>query len=342
MDGICGRMTEPGGTEIPQSIHEAAETWLARRAGQYDPASERDFALWIDADPRHRIAYDLIKRDWQLGTLLRERKVGRTRSLGRAPFWMRQKMHVAAAGLGAAILLGVASVGLLRPGGPFAISAAAQAAVYETALGEIRTISLADGSTVILDTASRLRVHLSGGERRLDLDRGRARFQVAEDERRVFRVRIAGGEIVAHGTMFDVSLISAHPLVTVLDGSVELNRSDASGETRMLVPGQSVALDGPMTEQAVSAAEARWVSGMLALDATPLAEAVAAINRYNRTQIRLAEPFALQLRVTGAFRVRDPEGFARAVATSFHLKVERPDSATILLVAPPTQVRSNM
>ncbi|WP_375196720.1 FecR domain-containing protein [Sphingobium sp.] len=330
-------MTEPGGAEIPQSIHEAAEKWLARRAGQSDPALERDFALWIDADPRHGIAYDLVKRDWQLGTLLRERKVGRTRSLGRAPFWMRQKTHVAAAGLGAAILLGVASVGLLRPGGPFAISAAAQAAVYETAVGEIRTIGLADGSTVILDTASRLRVHLSGGERRLNLDRGRARFQVAEDQRRVFRVRVAGGEVVAHGTMFDVSLIGGHPLVTVLEGSVELHRPDTSGAPRTLVPGRSMALDGHMTEQAVSRAEARWVSGMLALDATPLAEAVAAINRYNRTQISLAESFPMPLRVTGAFGVRDPEGFARAVAASFHLKVERPDSRTILLVAPPTQ-----
>ena len=335
-------MTEPGGTEIPDSIHEAAEKWLSRRAGQSDPASERDFALWIDTDPRHRIAYDRIKRDWQLGTLLQERHVGQNRSLPRAPFWMRQKTHIAAAGLGAAILLGVASVGILRPGGPFAISTAAQAAVYETAVGEIRTISLADGSTVILDTASRLRVQLSGSERRLDLDRGRARFRVAPDQRRVFRVRVAGGEVVAHGTMFDVSLIDAHPLVTVLDGSVELHRPNTSGETRTLVPGQSVALDGHMAGQAVPASEARWVLGMLALDATPLGEAVAAINRYNRIQIRLAEPLAIPLRVTGAFRVRDPEGFARAAAASLRLKVERPDGATILLVVPPKQAGSDM
>ncbi|HKY82354.1 MAG TPA: FecR domain-containing protein [Sphingobium sp.] len=335
-------MTEPGGTEIPQSIHEAAEKWLVRRAGGSDPASERDFALWIYADPRHRIAYDRIKRDWQLGTLLQERHVGQNRSLPRAPFWMRQKTHIAAAGLGAAILLGVASVGLLRPGGPLAMSSEAQAAVYETAVGEIRTISLADGSTVILDTASRLRVQLSGGERRLDLDRGRARFRVAADRKRVFRVRVAGGEIVAHGTLFDVSLIGAHPWVTVFDGSVELYRPDVRGPTKTLVPGQSMAFDGHRTGQAVSAAEARWVSGMLALDAAPLAEAVAAINRYNRIQIRLAQPFAMPLRMTGAFRVRDPEEFARAVAASFHLKVERPDSTTILLVAPPQQAGSDM
>ena len=328
-------MTEPGGTEIPKSIHEIAEKWLVRRAGRSDLASERDFALWIDADPRHRLAYDRIKRDWQLGTLLQERQVGQNRSLPRAPFWLRQKIHIAAASLGAAALLGVVSVGLLRSGGPLAISTAAQAAVYATTVGEIRSVRLADGSTVILDTATRLRVQLSGGDRRLDLDQGRARFHVAADRNRPFRVLVVGGEIIAHGTVFDVSMIGAQPMVSVLDGSVELRATNAAfDQVRALPPGKTVALDGHLTEQAAAAGDARWVSGMLALDATPLVEAVAAINRYNNVQLRLAEPFAPPVRVTGAFRVRDPEAFARAVATSFHLKIERPDSATILLVAP--------
>ena len=328
-------MTEPDGTPIPESIHEAAEEWLARLEGPADPAVEQAFTAWIDADPRHRIAYDRIKRDWQLGTLLRERKVGQTRSLGRAPFWMQQKTHIAAASLGAAALLGVVSVGLLRSGGPFAISTAAHAAVYETAVGEIHSVRLADGSTVILDTATRLRVQLSGGDRRLDLEQGRARFHVAADRNRPFRVLVVGGEITARGTVFDVSMIGAQPVVTVLNGSVELRAPNAeSDQVRTLPPGKTLALDGHMTEQAASAGDARWVSGMLALDATPLTEAVAAINRYNKVKLRLAERIAPPVRVTGAFRVRDPEAFARAVAASFHLKIERPDSATILLLAP--------
>ncbi|WP_176591882.1 FecR domain-containing protein [Sphingobium sp. EM0848] len=328
-------MTEPEGMPIPQSIHDAAEKWLVSHAGHSDPAAERAFTTWLEADPRHRIAYDRIKRDWQLGTLLGERPVGQTRSLGRAPFWMRQKTHIAAAGLGAAVLLGVVTVSLVRPGRPLAISMTAQAAIYETGVGEIRTVGLSDGSTVILDTATRLRVQLSGGDRRLDLERGRARFRVAADSKRPFRVQVAGGEIIAHGTMFDVNMIGEKPVVTVLDGSVDLRGLDgASDQARTLPMGKSMTLDASMAERVASPAEARWVSGMLALDGTPLAEAVAAINRYNKVQVRLAEPFALPVRVTGGFRVRDPEAFARAVATSFHLKVERPDSDTILLVAP--------
>ncbi len=320
---------------IPPSIHDAAEDWLARLAGHSDPATERAFTTWLDADPRHRIAYDRIKRDWQLGTLLGERPVGQTRSLGRAPFWMRQKTHVAAATLGAAALLGVVTVGLIRPGGPLAISTTAQAAIYETGVGEIRTVRLSDGSTVILDTATRLRAQFSDKERQFDLQQGRVRFHVAVDRMRSFHVQAAGADITALGTTFDVSMIGAKPMVTVLEGSVELRGLNAaSDQARTLPVGKSMTLDAPMAERVASPAEARWVSGMLALDATPLAEAVAAINRYNKVQIRLAEPFVPQVRVTGGFRVRDPEAFARAVATSFHLKVERPDSGTILLVAP--------
>lgn len=70
-----------------------------------------------------------IKRDWPLGTLLRERKVGQTRSLGRASFWMRQKTSMAAARLGVAALLSVVTVSLVRPGGPYAFFTAAQAAI---------------------------------------------------------------------------------------------------------------------------------------------------------------------------------------------------------------------
>jgi len=334
-------MTEPDGTAIPESIHEAAENWLSRLAGHVDPATERAFAAWIEADPRHRLAYDRIKRDWQLSTLLRERDVGQGRSLGRAPFWMRHKTHVAAATLGAAALLGVVTVGLIRPGGPWGISTPAQAATYETAIGEIRVIRLADGSSITLDTATRLRARMSAGERRLDLEQGRARFHVAPDSRRSFRVVVAGGEVVARSTLFDVSLTGEHPMVTALEGMVEVHGSKAgAGQASVLAVGRSQLLDGNAPQQAASPSEARWVSGMLALDATPLAQAVAAINRYNKVQLRLAEPFPAQIRVTGAFRVREPDAFARAMSKSFRLTIERPDDATLLLIAPASRANA--
>jgi len=318
---------------IPRSIRDAAGDWLARRREPARPDVERAFAVWMDADPRHRIAYQQAERDWQHSRLLADRDVGRTRKLVRAPFLMRHSTHVAAASLGVVVLLGIGGVGLLRYGSPLELVSPAQAATYETALGEIRTISLADGSQLTLDTATRVHVTLSASERKVSLERGRARFRVAPDGKRPFTVTVPGGNVVSRSTLFDVSVERGSPVVAVIEGRVDLTSTSdaASHPARTLAAGQTADLGNADAPRPTSPAETQWVSGMLALDGGPLGEAVAAINRYNRIQIRLAEPELARLSVTGAFQVRNPDAFARAVAATFGLGIDRTDPGVILL-----------
>jgi transmembrane sensor len=317
---------------IPRAIRDAAGDWLARRQEPARPDVERAFAVWMDADPRHRIAYEQAERHWQESRLLSDSDVGRTRKLVRAPFLMRHSTHVAAASLGVVVLLGIGSVGLLRYGSRLELVSPAQAATYETALGEIRTISLADGSQLTLDTATRVRVTLSASERKVSLERGRARFSVAPDGKRPFTVTVPGGTVVARSTLFDVSVERGSPVV-VIKGRVDLtSKSDAASHpARTLAAGQTASLGNAETPRPTQAGETQWVSGMLALDGGPLGEAVAAINRYNRIQIRLAEPELARLSVTGAFQVRNTDAFARAVAATFGLGIDRTDPGVILL-----------
>lgn len=326
-------MTDPHTGDIPEAIHDAAGDWLNQLEAGADPETARAFRKWKQADPRHAIAFEQIKKDWQLGKLLDQRAIGRNRALPRAPFWMRHRTHVAAATFGIAALLGVVTVGLVRPGGPFAITSQAQAAVYETKLGEIRTVPLPDGSSVVLDTASRMTVAFTPDGRRLDLEKGRARFDVVSEQRRPFRVVIPGGEVIARGTIFDVSLIDAAPLVTALEGEVELREESGKGdEPLQLHAGKSLIL-GQAVAQKASSTDVRWVSGMLSVDGTALSDAIAAINRYNRVQLRLGDPALAPLVVTGAFRVRDPSGFADAIAKSFRLTAKHAGESIILMKA---------
>lgn len=318
---------------IPRAIQDAAGDWLARRQEPASPDVERAFAVWLDADPRHRIAYAQAERHWQDSSLLADSDVGRTRKLVRAPFLMRHSTHVAAASLGVVVLLGIGGVGLLRYGSPLELVSPAQAATYETALGEIRTISLADGSQLTLDTATRVCVTLSAGERKVSLERGRARFRVTPDGKRPFTVTVPGGTVFARSTLFDVSVESSSPVVAVIEGRVDLaSASDpATHPVRTLAAGQTADLGSADTPRPTKAGETQWVSGMLALDGGPLGDAVAAVNRYNRIQIRLAEPELARLSVTGAFQVRNPDAFARAVAATFGLGIDRTDPGVILL-----------
>ncbi|KPF53235.1 histidine kinase [Novosphingobium sp. AAP1] len=321
---------------IPRRIHDAAGDWLLRRQQHGSPEVERAFAAWIAADHRHQIAYVQIEQQWRDSERLAASAVGQTRKLIRAPFLMRHSTHVAAASLGVVVLLGVGTASWVRYGAPFALISPAQAATYETALGEIRTVSLPDGSQLTLDTATRVRVTLSAHERRISLEQGRVRFRVAPDSRRPFTVAVPGGAVATGSKLFDVSLASGRPVVTVLEGQVILPHSadDASRPGRPLAAGQSLDLTDPARPHAVPAGETQWTSGMLALDGTPLGDAVAAINRYNRRQLRLAEPDLGRLSITGAFQVRDPEAFAQAVAATFTLGIDRSDPGIIVLRPP--------
>lgn len=326
-------MTEPRGPIISEGVHEAAGDWLVKMQGSPNPRVERAFRKWIEADFRHRLAYEQAVRGWRESLRLAESDIGRTRKLVRAPLLMRRSTHLAAASLGLVVLLGVGSIELERLDLPFGMVTSAEAATFQTSLGVIRTFRLADGSEVTLDSDSLIRVAYSKAQRRISLVRGRARFQVAADGQRPFTVSVPGGEEVTGSRLFDVSAFDRPGMVAALEGHVEIGGATSAGADtgRSLAVGEQVSLGATAAAEPVTAAQRQWVSGMLALDATPLSDALAMINRYNRVQIRLGDSSLAALSVTGAFQSRDPVGFACAVATTFSLALDRSDPGTIVL-----------
>lgn len=325
-------MTDNQSPDIPGRVHDAAARWLARReAGE--AGIERALDAWLRADPRHQIAFEEIAGAWQESSGLATSRIARERKLAKAPLHMRRSTHLAMAGAGLAMIAGLASFGLVRGTSPFGLVSQAEAATYETGLGEIRIIALDDGSRLVLDTQSRVKVMLTASARRLELEQGRARFHVAPG-RRPFVVSAAGIRIVPAGKLFDVSLVGGRPVVAALEGSVELRGASATSPDaarQTLAQGEKAVPGSGTAPTRVAEEDIQWVSGMLALDATPLRSAIEAINRYNEVQLRLADPRLGELKVTGAFLAREPGRFAEAVAGIFGLGIERPDSGTILL-----------
>ena len=91
---------------------------------------------------------------------------------------------------------------------------------YTTDIGERRSITLADGSTVDLNSRSRLRVEFTKGERRVLLLEGQALFQVSKDKNRPFIVSSGDATVRAVGTQFDVYRRTSGTTVTVIEGRV--------------------------------------------------------------------------------------------------------------------------
>lgn len=297
-----------------------------------DPSAEDHaaFRRWRGADPRHAEAYDRIASIWnQAGRLSRSLAATQVQAVSHAER-PRTFGFALAASLVAAI---VVSVLLLGPRWLPGSAPEQEPMLFAAALGEIKKIDLPDGSQLTLDTASRVEAAFTEAERKLTLREGRARFQVAHDQR-PFVVRAGSSEVVATGTLFDVSLIGGRTTVLLLEGSVKVRANDDRRKLERLVPGQKliVAASAPAERRRAARGEAAWPTRMLEFDDTRLDEAAALANRYSKMQLRLGDDRIRSLRVSGAFRAGDVANFARSLATAFGLRVVSQPDGNLLLV----------
>ena len=252
-------------------------------------------------------------------------------------FFAAPGARVAFATVLALVLVGAGALYMRRDAAPPAV--AAVAAPMATAVGEIHAVWLFDGMLVILDTDSAIEPIFTGSARVVRLVRGRARFDVAHDAARPFRVEADGRTIIDRGTVFDVVLGREGVKVVLLRGAVEIwdtrSRAAAAVPLARLVPGQVFA-DGAGGAPLVSVAPGGgdlWVRGMLSFDGAPLEQVVAEANRYSAHKIRLGEPALAGLRVTGTFRAAPTDALAAILAATFKLRVERDAQGDFVLRA---------
>lgn len=291
---------------------EAAE-WVARLGGG---AGERDhtaFRAWYEQDSRNAEAYDRMAAIWSASGRLNPSAAAAPRKPSNGGLWIYA--------IAASILVAGALAFFLRGMVP---GQAEPDTVYATSRGEVREFPLPDGSRVTLDTASRIELAFTDSERRIFLRAGRARFSVAH-EPRAFIVDAGGNEVVATGTVFDVSLLENRVSVALLQGTVEVRQGHGSAAraatrltagNRLVLAGQSA----PISFR-IAPSDTSWVRQMLEFDDMPLGEVVAMANRYSNTQIRLDGDAVRALRVTGAYRAGDAAGLARGLAAAFGLRV---------------------
>jgi transmembrane sensor len=319
----------PDPQEIPDHIHSQAAEWLIQQQSG-TPGTASALEAWLQKDPRHRRAYETVGDLWTATGQLVTRPIAQGRKLRRAPLYMRRRTHVAVAAFGVVACLGLGTALVVRDNLPFALVPSAQAAVYKTQTGEIRTFSLADGPSLVLDSASRVSVVRHGATYKIALLEGRVRVRAAQGAEPLL---IIARDKRAHvrGAAYDVSLIGAAPTLLAVEGPTSM--VGALGATS-LAPGQAAVLGCvACAPRQVPRGEVQWVSGMLVFAATPLDQAVRAINRYNLIKIRLVAPSLAKRRVTGAYRTSDPQAFARALATLFGLKIDLSRRGEIILAS---------
>ena len=171
-----------------------------------------------------------------------------------------------------------------------------------------KRIELNDGSVVYLDVGAKLSVAMSKHERRLNLDAGRAFFEVAHDKTRPFSVSKDGTSVVALGTRFqvDISADSQSINVTLAEGSVAVTSGNQLDTWReVLVPGQQLLIDNILHRRQIlkvkTEAVTSWSTGFLVFDGVPLGKALEEVNRYSGVKVVLGDNSLADIPIAGNF-----------------------------------------
>jgi transmembrane sensor len=195
---------------------------------------------------------------------------------------------------------------------------------FKTALGEQRSVLLADGSRVTLNTASTIAVNLHKGRREVRLMRGEALFEVTHDAARPFVVRAGNALLKDVGTQFNVDMRSNGTTVTVMEGRVAVDSggpSESAGVEGGADPVEGLILGtndrivitpaglGVPQHGVNVASSMAWTQRQLMFEHRPLSEVAEEFNRYNRDRIDIDSAELKRQEVTGVFEAKDPASF---------------------------------
>jgi transmembrane sensor len=372
----------PQRTQHNQQIFDEAAEWLVDvREGDLDAGGRRDFAAWLRRSPEHIKAYLEVAAFWadapQLTSkgeidvealiadaraddnvvslddeVAHERSRRRARedladasptadSVARPTIWRPRRLALAAAAI-AVLCLGLTSAFWLL---------GKRGQIYETAIGEQRSVTLADGSTIDMNARSRIRIRFTRLARDVDLLDGQALFTVARDPVRPFTVSSDSTRVRAIGTQFVVYRRKSGTTVTVLEGKVSVlpaaqmgtptvleearpkaaSLSRSSSTTRsprqpvFLTAGEQVMLSAltPTAPRPADLATATaWTQRQIVFQGAPLTEVVEEFNRYNLRQMIIRDPDLASVRVSGIFSSTQPASLLRFLREQVGLVVE--------------------
>ena len=328
---------------------EIASQWIVRMDAGLSAAEEVELQAWMAEDERNAARLLSMAKRWdkmhdlsRLADLFPELGV-------EAP--VKHSRTVSWAAAAASVLVAIA-------GGLFWFSDVneiesqnvqrAAANTYETAIGEQSTITLEDGSSVVLNTNTLMRVRYSQEARVLELERGEIHVDVAADANRPFTV-VAGDRILqALGTSFSVEITDEQHIELIVTegkviGGIHLPGTavpavpllaQSAGNT--VVAGEEVVLGSP--DQAVIPVSAEdievklsWREGRLIFRDEPLEHALAEVERYTTVQFVFMDEDIKARAVTGRFRAGDVDGLLIALRMNFDIVHERAEDGRVLL-----------
>jgi len=292
---------------VSETIADEAIDWLVlMRSGSVSAETRREFEHWLQQDRSHREAF----ADAQALLGMTAKVLKETHTLNVPPQRInavRKKRTVRRISWGR----GLASAASLCLGVWMSWASVTDWALsdYSTHVGEQKQVTLADGSSVFLNTDTAISLEWTADRRRVVLLKGQAEFKVAKDPSRPFEVMTEKTTVRALGTVFDVfEQASGVVDVSVSEHAVRVNLHNKAGSEPIRVEeGERLHYVGHgdlNRPELISLSQINaWQRGKLIFRDQPLAEVVSELNRYSKARIVLNGDDIGQLRVSGVFPI---------------------------------------
>ncbi|MDR6382379.1 FecR domain-containing protein [Paraburkholderia caribensis] len=310
--------TPPG--IAPDVARRAVEWWLDLQSGDITDSQRRAFECWRAEHADHDRAWRHIQSVSQRLQTLNESPAA---SAARAAL-TRPRSPARRAGVKTLVLLFFAggTAWLARD----QIAWRGWSADLRTGTGEQRNVTLADGTRLMLDTASAVDVRFSDTERRIVLLRGEIMVVTGHDDGpapRPFVAQTAQGVSIPLGTRFSLRQEPSMTRLDVFEGVVKAEPARAPGASKVVHAGERMRFSATqiMPIEPASADTAAWTQGMLVASNMRLGDFLSELGRYRDGYLR-CDPSIADFRLSGTFPLPDTDRVLKTLATTLPVEVE--------------------
>jgi transmembrane sensor len=325
-------------------VETEASEWLVAMSDRTVSLKQRNqFEAWLRADPEHVRIYQVQKAAWSAVGDMRhlldempEASISSLSTLGVRVFSPRARYFA----LAAVLLVALVGGGFLAE----RLSLFSRPDGFETTTAQVKDVKLEDGTLVTLGASSRIQVSFNKKERRVVLTRGEAFFEVTRDTARPFYVAAGNTLVRVVGTKFDVHYGLEAVRVSVVEGRVEVMKSDeasvaaptrkrrtlqvlTAGEAAVSEPSGRIATANNLNTEDLGA----WRQGRFVYVDAHLRDVIADINRYYDGNIEVADDKVGDLQLTTAFRADQIDRMLEVLERALPIEVTRTGEHRIVL-----------
>ncbi|WP_290014689.1 FecR domain-containing protein [Acinetobacter pittii] len=300
--------------KIPPHVLDAAADWLVLlHSGEMTALQQQQFEQWKAEKKEHQLALQQMEKfSHGLSNL-----AGNFPS--KALVQSNQKFNLAAKRNMLLSLSGLVIVGLSA----YFIPWEKWQSDYHTKVGEIRKVSLKDGSQLIMASDCYVDVNFTQEKRQIKLIDGEIYIETAKDaQHRPFIVETKNGSVEALGTQFTVRQENSEQTkVKVYKHAVAIEPENSS-KRQILKQGQRAFFDEKYISKALPLDNDQpyWTQQLLVVDQWPLQKVLDELFRYKKGTYHLA-PELKNIKISGVFSLKNPEQSLETLAYSHQLEL---------------------